>query len=116
MTSFRAFAKAIGVSHQAVSKGARTGRLSASLGHDRHGRPCIADVALARREWRANASQPPPEREFPDVDVEALVIDLVEFVLVRHLPAAILSRHKDGGVDGFDSQMLADFLARERAR
>lgn len=64
--SFRGFAKVISVAHSAVCRAARTGRLDRSLGHDPHGRRCIADVELAKREWLSGASKPAPERVHPD--------------------------------------------------
>jgi hypothetical protein len=56
-TSLRAFARLQGVSHPAVVKAVRIGRLKDSIGRDLRGRPFIADVDLARREWFANASR-----------------------------------------------------------
>lgn len=56
--SIRAFAARIGVSHPAVRKGIASGRLSGrSLGRDARG-PYVADVALAKRQWKAGASKP----------------------------------------------------------
>jgi len=55
--SLRGFAKLLGVDEAAVRKGARTGRLTRSLGLDAKGRPHIADVKLARLEWAQNATR-----------------------------------------------------------
>ena len=132
-TSFRAFARAIGVAHSVVSKAARGGRLKHSLGYDEEGRVYIADAALARREFKENASKPQPERQrqtsrhprarrertcggdpFGGVDAEALVFDVIEFVLVNHVPKAILST-EGGRVDQFDPQALHAWLRRRDA-
>ena len=112
-TTFRAFARGLGVTHGAVSKAAQTGRLSKSIGRDANGRPFIVDAALAAREWAAGATKAPAQPG-ADVDVEALVFDLVEFVLVNHLPEAIVSTTADGRVDRFDPRALRDWLARRR--
>jgi len=63
--SFRAFALLVGCDESAVRKGARTGRLTRSLGRDAKGRPHIADVGLARREWTQNATRPARRRGGP---------------------------------------------------
>ena len=55
--SLRAFAKLVRVSHPAIRKAIRSGRLRKSVSHDARG-PFIADVALARREWAAGATKP----------------------------------------------------------
>jgi phage terminase Nu1 subunit (DNA packaging protein) len=52
--SLRAFAARMGVSHPAVRKAIRSGRLKESIGDD--GR--IKDAAVAEREWRAGAAKP----------------------------------------------------------
>jgi len=49
--SLRELARQLGVSVQAVRKGIRSGRLSASLGQTAAGKPCITDFALAKQEW-----------------------------------------------------------------
>jgi hypothetical protein len=61
--SLRAFAKRLGVSHTAVGKGIRNGRIERALGFDLNGRPMIADPDLAEREWRDNYD-PSRERRF----------------------------------------------------
>jgi len=55
--SLRALAKKLKVSHPAVIKGVRSGRLSGSIARDARG-PHVTDLALARREWAAGAGQP----------------------------------------------------------
>ena len=57
--SVRAFARRTGVSHVAVLKAIRIGRLKQSI-RRRDGTPVIVDVACADREWRDNASRTPP--------------------------------------------------------
>lgn len=49
-----AYAARRGCSPKAVSKAIASGRLSASVTHDQHGQPKIADADLADREWAAN--------------------------------------------------------------
>ncbi len=118
MTTFRAFAKAIGVSHQAVSKAAQTGRLSRSLGRDRHGRPCIADVALARREWCDNAGQPTKD-EGPDcvaapeddADIADMFFALLGYVILEHAPETVTKWAKDGRPREVDIAALRRWLA-----
>lgn len=46
------------LSHTMIRKGIAAGRLRESLGRDARGRPFIADVELAEREWNANATKP----------------------------------------------------------
>lgn len=52
--SLRAYAKRRNVSAMSVSTAVKVGRLKASVTHDRHGQPKIADPELADREWDAN--------------------------------------------------------------
>ena len=61
-TSLRTFAKAVRVSHPAVVKAIRSGRLKRSIGRDAKGRPFIADTRLAAQEWVSNATKPGPGR------------------------------------------------------
>lgn len=56
-TSLRALARLLKVSDTAVRKGIQNGRLVHSVGQNGQGRPVIVDVALARREWHANAAK-----------------------------------------------------------
>jgi len=51
------FAARRGVGKVAVSKAVAIGRLSASVGRDKFGRPFIADPELADQEWVANTRQ-----------------------------------------------------------
>lgn len=51
------FAARRGVGKVAVSKAVAIGRLSASVGRDKFGRPFIADPDLADEEWVANTRQ-----------------------------------------------------------
>jgi hypothetical protein len=48
------YGKLRGVSHVAVSKAVKSGRLHECVGRDERGRPTIIDVAIADREWEAN--------------------------------------------------------------
>jgi phage terminase Nu1 subunit (DNA packaging protein) len=52
--SLYAFAQHVGVALPQVLKAARNGRLERSLGVNAKGKPCIADGALAEREWTEN--------------------------------------------------------------
>ena len=61
MHSLRAFAKRLGVSHTAVEKAVTTGRLAKSVGLDARGRPAIVDLAVARAEWKDNATKSPAQ-------------------------------------------------------
>lgn len=56
--SLRAFATSVGVTHPAVIKAIRGGRLKESIAKDAKGRPRIVDAALALVEWRAGAAKP----------------------------------------------------------
>jgi hypothetical protein len=57
--SLSAFAKLEGVTQQAVSKQVSRGqRLRLSVGRDERGRPFIADLELAKKEWAENSSRP----------------------------------------------------------
>ena len=58
--SLRAFAASVGVTHPAVIKAIRSGRLSASIAKDAKGHPRIVDVVLALSEWKAGATKPHP--------------------------------------------------------
>jgi len=58
--SLRAFAASVGVTHPAVIKAIRSGRLSASIAKDAKGHPRIVDAALALSEWKAGATKPHP--------------------------------------------------------
>jgi phage terminase Nu1 subunit (DNA packaging protein) len=55
LMSLNAFAKRHGVSHQSMMRAVARGRLSASLRTGKDGKPKVADVELADREWRDNA-------------------------------------------------------------
>jgi hypothetical protein len=55
--SAREFGRQVGVSHVAVLKGIKNGRLLASLAVGLDGKPAIVDAELARHEWFANAGQ-----------------------------------------------------------
>jgi hypothetical protein len=59
--SLRALAKDLGVSHVAVGKAVKSGRLKACV-RVVDGRPEITDLEIARREWRENASRPQAHR------------------------------------------------------
>lgn len=59
--SLSAFARKMGCSPQAISKGARTGRLRAGLGKDAAGRPVVVDFDVAAREWRENRGKLSPK-------------------------------------------------------
>lgn len=52
--SIRAFARSVGVSHPAVIKAVKSGRLRASV-EMVEGKPRIVDADLAREEWRRPA-------------------------------------------------------------
>ena len=118
MTTFRQFAKLIGVSHTIVSRAARTGRLSRSLGRDRRGRPCIADVELARREWHENVSRPPKD-EGPDCigapedpeSIQDLFYALLGYVVAEHAPEVVTERAEDGRPTELDIAALRAWLA-----
>jgi hypothetical protein len=58
--SLRAFAASVGVTHPAVIKAIRSGRLLASIAKDAKGHPRIVDVALALSEWKVGATKPQP--------------------------------------------------------
>jgi len=53
--SLRAFGREIGVSDTAIRKAIKAKRLNKSLGADAKGRPCIADVELAKYEWSSSS-------------------------------------------------------------
>lgn len=77
--SLRAFAASVGVTHPAVIKAIRSGRLSASIAKDAKGHPRIVDVVLALSEWKAGATKPhastangrPPREPMPGTLTEA---------------------------------------------
>jgi response regulator of citrate/malate metabolism len=52
--TLRELARRLGVSHTAIRKAIRSGRLEQSIRYDELGRPFVADGALAAREWEAN--------------------------------------------------------------
>jgi hypothetical protein len=52
--TIRELARRLGVSHTAILKGIRNGRLQRSIAYDDRGRPFIADAALAAGEWEVN--------------------------------------------------------------
>jgi hypothetical protein len=52
--TIRELARRLGVSHTAIRKGIRNGRLERSVGDDYRGRPFIADAELAAGEWAVN--------------------------------------------------------------
>ena len=54
-TSVRAYARHRGCTHQAVRKAIHEGRLEASITHVK-GKPKIADIELADKEWEAKTS------------------------------------------------------------
>jgi hypothetical protein len=56
MMSQAAFARLIGVDSMAVHHAIKRGRLDRSIVKDADGKPKIADVDLARREWAENTS------------------------------------------------------------
>ncbi len=56
--SVRAFAQRLGVSHVAVLKAIKGGRLSSSVRLNAKGKAVIVDEAVARQEWAANAGRP----------------------------------------------------------
>lgn len=58
--SLRAFAASVGVTHPAVIKAIRSGRLVRSIAKDAKGHPRIVDAALAVVEWQAGATRPGP--------------------------------------------------------
>jgi hypothetical protein len=53
------FARAVGCTPQAVSRGIQRGRLPQSVSRDERGRPSIADFGLARAEWERSRSRLP---------------------------------------------------------
>jgi hypothetical protein len=117
-TSFRAFAKTIGVSHQMVSKAHQRGRLSRSIGRDGAGRPCITDVALARREWRENAVRLTQDADpvcvgVPDDNASAtdLVFAALAFVIREHARETVTKWTKDGCPREVDLTALRAWLA-----
>lgn len=57
--SVRAFASKLGVSHVAVLKAIKTGRLVTSIRQNAKGHAEIVDFDIARQEWEANAGRPP---------------------------------------------------------
>jgi hypothetical protein len=68
--SLSAFARKVGCSVQAVSKGAKAGRLRASLGKDAAGRPVVVDFDLAALEWRENRGKLPPAPKLPEPNLD----------------------------------------------
>ncbi len=52
--SLRELARALGINHNAVNDGVRSGRLGASLTYLPGGKPAIRDLQLAMDEWHAN--------------------------------------------------------------
>lgn len=60
--SLRAFAARVGVTHPAVVKAIKAGRLAKSVEHGADGKPKIADIELAVREWKSGASRPAPAK------------------------------------------------------
>jgi hypothetical protein len=63
--SVRAFGRLVGVSHVAVLKGIRSGRLARSVRRSSDGRVLVVDVELAKREWTSNAGRPPRPASAP---------------------------------------------------
>ena len=55
--SVRAFARELDVSHTAVQKAIESGRLQKSVDRDGRGRPFVADVSLAKKEWADGATK-----------------------------------------------------------
>lgn len=60
MLSIRKYAESRNISHVAVLKAIKTGRLSKSVAYDDANKPKIADAALADKEWEANTDQSKP--------------------------------------------------------
>lgn len=60
MISIRDYARRRGISHTAVQKAVKTGRLSKSIQFDAGGHAKIIDSDLADREWAANTDQASP--------------------------------------------------------
>jgi hypothetical protein len=48
----------VGVSHPAVVKAIKAGRLAKSIGRTSEGKPFISDIEAAKWEWKAGASRP----------------------------------------------------------
>lgn len=96
-TSFRAFAKAVGVSHTVALKGAKTGRLSKSLGVDGHGKPIIADLDLAIVEWGSNAGKLPNAGRRNDEELSeelaAVLIASLRYVLSQTPARRFVTEH-----------------------
>lgn len=70
--SVSALARSLGVSHTAVQKAVKSGRLRECLGRDRRG-VFVADVKLARKEWKAGATKPGKAASSRLVDVQVKV-------------------------------------------
>ncbi len=75
ITSLRQFAKMVGVSHTAIEKAIKAGRIpKAAVYRDAAGKHKIYDVALAKKSFAANSDpakvkvKPEPEAEEPPVD------------------------------------------------
>lgn len=60
MLSIRKYAESRNISHVAVLKAIKTGRLSKSVTYDNAGKPKISDAAIADTEWEANTDQSKP--------------------------------------------------------
>jgi P27 family predicted phage terminase small subunit len=65
--SVAAYARRLQVKPIAVRKAIAAGRLSESIVRDKHGKPKIADPALADNEWRANTRRRIDEKAIPGV-------------------------------------------------
>jgi len=76
--SLRAFAASVGVTHPAVIKAIRSGRLSRSVAKDAKGHPRIVDAAMALVEWREGTTRPRPSAGNGRVSREARPTTLAE--------------------------------------
>src|SRR5262245_29839774 len=92
--SLARFAKRLGVTPWAVGKAVASGRLSQSVGRDGRGRPFIADVGIAEREWRENRSRPTPGRG--DSKVVTLTAATLEVMQERKRKLQLENAEREG--------------------
>lgn len=107
--TLRALARRLGVTHTAVVKATKTGRLARSLGRDARGRVVVVDAELAAVEFAQNAAAP---RGLDDRESEDLVTEAIEFCL-RAFPGAVTGRR--GEWTEFDPGRLLKLLRADRA-
>ena len=109
--SLRAAAGALGVSHQALSKGIVTGRLRRSIGRDVAGRPFVKDLELARREWAAAGGKPLPSAGLTEDEGVELAFRAVAYVTTG--PGREAARYREDDPEAVDGRALLQWLREQ---